>query len=153
MSDFHQRPFNQRFAALGDQAEGKFLELNPKAHRLGLLRPELNMRKMDAALRYTPDFMLENGAYEVMGCSSRGDQTLKLKLEKLEALLAWNELMPTHLWVFDSHKKRIWEASIGYWAEACHASAEPRAFEDNGRPYWALPISLFPVDAKVLSDA
>jgi hypothetical protein len=55
--------------------------------------------------------------------------------------------------VFDSNKKRVWEASILFWADACHVHAEARAFEDNGRPYWALPIDMFPVDAKVLSDA
>jgi hypothetical protein len=88
-----------------------------------------------------------------MGCSSRGDQTLKLKLEKLEALIAWSQLMPTTLWVFDSNKKHVWEALIDDWAVACHMHATPRAFEDNGRPYWALPISKFPVVAKVLSDA
>jgi len=141
---FHERPFAQRFGAMGDRAEAAFVEMYPKAHRLGLNRPALNMKQMDAHLRYTPDFMLEDGAYEVMGFSSRGNNCIKLKLEKLTSLLAWDLVVGVNLWVQDSSTSTTWCAPIKQWAKACYARGEMRRFGDNAKPYWELPAEFFP---------
>lgn len=151
--EFHERPFSARYAAMGDKAEGAFEALHPKAHRFGLNRPSLNMSKMTPEMRYTPDYLLEDGAYEVMGFSSRGNACLKLKCEKLDALLRWGMLMPTQLWVYDSAKHRYWCAPIGLFAFACYEHAERLFFPDNMRPYWNLPMSVFPTIPIQLAEA
>jgi hypothetical protein len=144
VSEYYERPFAARYAAMGDKAESAFSSLHPRAHRLGLNRPSLNMSRMSPEMRYTPDYLLESGAIEVMGFSTRGNGSLKLKCEKLDALRAWSALMPTALWVYDSGKERYWTAPIADWAEACYQHAERLFFPDNLRPYWNLPYQHFP---------
>ena len=150
MTEFHERSFPARFTMMGDKAEGAFEGVHPNAHRLGLNRPKLNMSKMTTAMRYTPDYLLESGAYEVMGFSSRGNASLKLKCEKIDALLAWNGLMPTYLWVYDSGKPRYFVAQVRDWAEACYQHAERLFFSDNNRPYWNLSVEHFPNNPVIL---
>ena len=153
MSEYYERPFAARYAAMGDKAETAFSSLHPKAHRLGLNRPSLNMARMTAPMRYTPDFLIEAGAVEVMGFSSRGNAALKLKCEKLDALRAWSALMPTMLWVYDSGRERYWTAPIAEWADACYDHAERLFFPDNLRPYWNLPFNHFPSSPVQLVEA
>jgi hypothetical protein len=145
VTEFHQRPFHQRWAQMGDKAETAFKLEYPNAHRTGLDRTTLNTRAMSARLRYTPDFMLEDGLYEVMGFASRGNNVLKLKCEKLDALLGWSILIPTHLWVRDSSTNNVWSCPVEQWATACYQSAERLYFEDNNRAYWELRPNNFPV--------
>lgn len=149
MTEFHQRPFHQRWGAMGDVAEGAFLERHPKAHRLGLDRTELNTRHMTPRQRYTPDFMLEDGLYEVMGFASRGNNVLKVKCEKLDALRDWNIIVPTHLWVRDSSTGRVWCGGVDAWTTACYQSGDRKHFEDNNRAYWELKRADFPEGALV----
>lgn len=153
MTSFHERPFAARYAQMGDRAETAFSSLHPTAHRLGLNRTSLNTSKMSAHMRYTPDFLTELGAWEVMGFSSRGNGVLKLKCEKLDALLAWNLLMPTHLWVYDSARNRCWAAPVNQWASACYSNGERLFFPDNLRPYWNLPMKDFPSAPVTLEEA
>lgn len=153
MSEYYERPFPARYAVMGDKAESAFESLNPNAHRLGLNRPKLNMSRMLPAMRYTPDYLTEEGAFEVMGFSSRGNACLKVKCEKLEALLAWTMLFPTYLWVFDSGKNRVCHAPVNDWATACYQHAERLFFPDNMRPYWNLPVEHFPCDFTTLAAA
>lgn len=151
--EFHERPFPARFAAMGDRAESAFEALHPNAHRLGLNRPALNMSKMTVTMRYTPDYMTEAGAYEIMGFSSRGNASLKLKCEKLDALQAWGMIMPVYLWVYDSAKNRYWQAPVRTWADLCYTYGERLFFPDNMRPYWNLPMTAFPDHPVVLEAA
>ena len=95
--EYHQQPFSTRYGVLGDVAELAFMEAHPHAHRLGLNRPAFSMKDMTDNMRYTPDFMLGDGFYEVMGFSSRGNDSLKLKFEKLDALRSWADIGPTFL--------------------------------------------------------
>jgi hypothetical protein len=129
---------------MGDLAESAFLVCHPQAHVLGLRRPSLNFRKMHARIRYTPDFLLEDGAYEVMGYASRGNNVLKLKLDKLAALCQWDLVIPTNLWVYDSSTKTPCCAPINSWAEACHDHGEIKRFKDNSKAYWELRPEHFP---------
>jgi hypothetical protein len=144
MTEFHQRPFAQRWGQMGDKAETNFLERYPNAHRLGLDRTTLNTRRMGARLRYTPDFLLEDGAYEIMGFASRGNNVLKLKCEKLDALRDWSIVIPTYLWARDSSTNNVWCADVDLWSTACYQHADRKFFEDNNRAYWELPRSAFP---------
>ena len=144
MVEFHQRPFHHRWSDMGDKAEGAFLERHPKAHRIGLDRTELNTRAMTTRQRYAPDFMLENGLYEVMGFSSRGNDVLKLKCEKLDALRDWDIIIPTFLWVRDSAKGHVWCGRIDQWTTACYQRGDRKHFEDNDRAYWELKRDDFP---------
>ena len=141
---FHTRSFGNRFADMGDRAEAAFTRVHPKAQHTGLLRPEFSMSRMDARLRYAPDYTLPDGLYEVQGFSSRGDGCLKTKLEKTDALQAWRAIGDVHLWVYDSHRDVYWEAELPDWMEAFHAHATVERFADNGRAYWKLHYTNFP---------
>lgn len=149
MTAFHERPFSQRFSALGDQAESAFIQVNPAAHPLGLRRPSLNLRETLVNLRNTPDFLLEDGLYEVMGFTSRSG-SLKLKFEKAHSLLMWDHVAPTNLWVYDSYKSRYWCAPIRQWLDRCYVDGVVARFPDNDQPYWALTCSNFPGEAVAL---
>lgn len=141
---FNEKGFGARYMAMGDIAEGAFERVNPTAHRLGLNRPAFSVSTLKPILRNTPDYLLPSGFYEVMGISSRGDGTLKLKIEKIESLYCWSLLSPTYLWVWDSGKKRWWCDSIQDWNTACHQHAEMCKFPDNDKPYWKLHFNNFP---------
>ena len=141
---FHERGFGARYSAMGDIAEGAFARINPTAHRLGLNRPDFPVSSLPHILRHTPDFLMPTGLYEVMGISTRGDGTLKLKFEKIDSLQQWNLLAPTHLWVWDSGRKRWWCDPIREWVDQCHAHGEVAKFPDNNKPYWKLHHSNFP---------
>lgn len=144
MTAFHSRDFAGRFSTLGDPAEQAFLERNPKAHRLGLCRPDFSMAGMQATMRYTPDFMLRQRLVECMGIATGGQGTLKIKFEKLAALDRWAQIGTVHLWVWDSTKDQCWEAPLEEWATACWEHGERAVFEDNSKPYWALHHTKFP---------
>lgn len=141
---FHEKDWKARYAELGDQAEQAFFAQFPKAHRVGLCRPEFSMNGMRPTMRYAPDFMLRDMFVEVMGISSRKDGLLKIKLEKLNALLMWVAIGDVHLWVYDSSTRNSWQAPIDEWAAQCWLHAERHTFADNNKPYWSLPTSHFP---------
>lgn len=141
---FHQQEWKTRYAALGDQAEAAFLEAHPKAHRLGLCRPEFSMNGMLATMRYAPDFMLKDRLVEVMGISTRKDALLKVKMEKLNALTMWSAIGDVWLWVYDSSKKTSWFSPLDNWLDACWIHGETAVFDDNQKPYWALHAEHFP---------
>lgn len=143
-TNFNEKKWNNRFGAMGDTAESAFVGVHPEAHRVGLNRPNFDVRGMHDAMRYAPDYMLQDGLYEVMGVASRGDSLLKVKFEKLSALSIWTCIGPINLFVYDSSKKRYWEATLEDWTKACHKYAEVARFHDNKKPYFALHIDNFP---------
>lgn len=142
--EFYKQSFASRFHKMGDVAEAAFQERYPNAHRVGLDRTALNTRKMSARLRYAPDFMLEDGFYEVMGYASRGNNVLKVKGEKLRALLAWDLIAPTFLWARDSSKGHTQVARVSDWYEACERHGSIQFFPDNDKMYWELSPEDFP---------
>ena len=145
MSEFHQQSWGARYQKMGSTAETAFLENYPHAHRLGIDRPDFPVVKLPLFFRQAPDFLLADGAYEVMGVSSRAkNPTLKLKFEKLEVLKLWDTFGDTYLWVWDSSKKQFTCGRIKVWDKLCHDHAEVARFEDNNKTYWSLPIEHFP---------
>lgn len=150
MTEFHQQSWGARYQKMGHTAETAFLESYPHAHRLGIDRPDFSVVKLPVFFRQAPDFLLPNGAYEVMGVSSRAkNPTLKLKFEKIEILNMWDKFGDTYLWVWDSAKKQSTCARIEVWNALCHAHGTVARFDDNNKPYWSLPIVNFPTDGNL----
>lgn len=141
---FKDKSWNGRYGSMGDTAETAFLGVHPYAHRMGLNRPVFDVRGMADAMRYAPDFMVPDCLYEVMGVASRGDGTLKLKLNKASALQTWQCIGPIRMWIYDSSRKRYWDSPLVDWLKACHKHASVDRFHDNNQPYFALPIENFP---------
>jgi len=146
MSNFKDQTWANRLGTMGDTAENAFLSVHPYAHRVGLNRPDFDVRGMLDPMRYAPDFMTSTFMYEVMGCTSRGDGKLKVKFEKLSALATWSCIGPVRIWVWDSGRKRYWDATLEDWTRACHTHGEVARFPDNNKPYFALPIANFPAE-------
>lgn len=144
MNAFHEKGWNQRFAVLGDAAEGVFDLVYPKNHPLGLNRPPFGMGGMDPVLRYTPDRMIRTGVVEVMGCGRDG--ILKLKHEKLEALKKWAQIMQVDLFVYHQTEEVYYQAPLPKWVRALSAHGTDDAFDD-GKTYVALSTVDFPTQA------
>jgi hypothetical protein len=141
---FNERPFNMRFAEMGDQAEGVFEDVWPGAwERYGLNRPKLNMAKLTPFVRCTPDYIAHDGLVEVMGVGR--DHTFKLKQEKYEALQDWEiaAKTPVKIFLFDSHKSRWSIAPLADVVSACLCEGTAKAFHDGPR-YVALDLKHWP---------
>lgn len=106
---FKDQSFSKRFEAMGDEAEGVFEavcteQLKLGWARYGLNRPPIQMHRLPARVRYTPDYLLSSRFMEVQGCGR--DQVFKLKFDKAGALHWWNDLLPVELFLWDSMIKR-----------------------------------------------
>lgn len=114
MSAFKDQSWEQRFGAMGDEAEQKFEEyakdvLDRGFVRYGLNRPPIKMHSLPARIRYTPDYLMSRCFVEVQGLGR--DQKFKLKFDKWNSLRWWNDFKRedfdgVSLYVWDSHKKR-----------------------------------------------
>lgn len=140
---FHAQSFNQRFATMGDPAEGAFDLVNKnKVHRLGLNRPPFFMGGMNLPMRYTPDRMIRDRFVECMGIGR--DRKLKIKTEKVDALELWTLLGPVDLFVYDQVKGTYHQASIGEWRGRLKTHGIARTFENDKKPYTELHVDHFP---------
>lgn len=106
---FKDQTWENRFQAMGDEAEGHFERYATESQglgfvRFGLDRPPLKMSSLPTRLRYTPDYLMSNRFVEVQGFGR--DQTFKIKLEKLNCLHWWNDLHPVFVYVWDSTNER-----------------------------------------------
>lgn len=150
MTAFHGQNWRTREGTMGDIAENVFEQVSGgRFHRLGLNRVWADGRKLylghlTAAQRYTPDYLDMHGFVEVMGCGT--DQVLKLKDEKLEALLEWSLLGETRLFVYDSKNNRYWDDRIPAWMQAFYDHNDRGTFPE-GKVYWKLPTRKFPCQA------
>lgn len=135
--EFSEQPFEARFAAMGDEAEGKFMEVHPKGWAVwGLRRPPIRVGALPAKIRYAPDFITSDGFVETMGVGHK--QVLKLKIEKHVALLQWDQEMPTQLFVWDSKNKRYAYMGMQALTDAL-IHAKPGRFPE-GKATWELPV-------------
>ena len=144
---FHGQSFANRFAAMGDEAEQTFEQVHPhKWVRHGLNRPPLHMASLPTRVRYSPDYLTTAGFYECKGAGR--DQTLKLKVENLNALHFWNQIFDTHLWVWDSHKRRYGSLTIKQvqkFIDDPEGGVTLDHFHD-GKAFFALPLSSIPIE-------
>lgn len=143
---FHEAPFAQRYAIMGDIAEAVFEHVEPKHHRLGYNRPPFYVANLPLMLRNLPDYMIKEGLCEVMGIGK--DKTLKLKVEKLRSLLNWTMVSSVELFVYDSSRKMYWRAPIFEWEHACAEFATMDRFPDDNRAYYRLNSDHFPSAGK-----
>lgn len=99
-ADFKNKKWSERIQTLGDPAEQKFEAQYPNQFvRSGLNRPPFNLTELSDMVRYTPDYLKGDGYYEVQGCGR--DQKFKFKHDKLRALMAWDDVMTTYVWLWN----------------------------------------------------
>lgn len=93
---------------MGDQAEDRFEAWCKKQKRgyvrYGLNRPPIQVYKLPARIRFTPDYLTTASFVEVQGLGT--DQQVKLKLDKWGSLHYWNDLHPVELFLWDSKNER-----------------------------------------------
>ena len=147
MTAFHQRSWTQREKALGDEAESVFEAVQTKGFaRYGINRPPVQVHKLHLMVRYTPDYMRSTELVEVMGAGR--DQVLKH--EKLSALQMWDALiMPTHLFVWDSHQRRHGECRIG----DLPIGGVPVGKFPEGKAFYGIPLGDLPVEWRAHAEA
>lgn len=101
---FKDQTWHARVGVLGDEAETVFEqwceENKTNFIRYGLNRPPLSVGMLPKRVRYTPDYLTSHCFYEVQGCGA--DQTIKLKIEKLNSLKWWNDLMEVKLFFWNN---------------------------------------------------
>jgi len=156
MTRYRDKDWSARFASLGDEAEGVFLDVRPlgPAQRLGWKRPQVTMRLMPPALKHLPDYYTASGfLVEVMGMGSDG--VMKLKLSKWEALKFWNALSPVALFLWNSGVQQWrlipWQSLRTLVRRA--RSAGVQAFENDGNEYYPIQWAWITADREVISDA
>lgn len=140
---FKDGSFNQRFAKMGDEAEGIFEATYPQGFvRFGLNRPPINLANVPEKIRYSPDYLTGKGFVEVQGFGR--DQTVKMKLCKWQAMWAWHADFRCDLFLWDTTNKRHGWVRLPELAEAFGEHADMRAFPE-GTAYWAIHANQVPV--------
>lgn len=146
---FHDRPFAERFAKMGDEAEDIYLQVKPlgSTTRFGFRRPQgVKFSDFPEKLRHQPDFVTPTYLVEVMGLGRDG--ILKsLKVSKYEALIVWNKaakmfgLLGLVLFVWNSSKKQFvtltWSSIV---SEVAYSKKKygVQAFPSDGNTYYRL---------------
>lgn len=139
---FKDLSWSARFAAMGDEAENKFVEWaddNGVKHlQFGLNRPDLDVAKLPHRIRFAPDFLTNKTFVEVKGVGR--DQLLKLKVSQHGALHWWADVFPVQLFVWDRTNERMALIDLAdYDALVDDGVAELDRFPE-GRAYFALPL-------------
>lgn len=95
--------WEERVAILGDPSEKAFQEYAERRAlgcvKYGLDRPPVDLGRIPAYVRYTPDFLTDEGLVEVQGCGK--DQMFKFKHEKIRALTQWNRNCGVMVWLWN----------------------------------------------------
>ena len=142
---FHQQNFNTRLTDMGDASENKFLEvaesLGRRPVRFGFDRPPFSIVKIAKKLRYTPDFIDDKGLIECQGFGR--DQIVKLKVEKMHALAAWDAEHPLFLFLWDSQKKRYCLTEFTDLMKLIESGQAELAYFHDPKAYFALPAEAF----------
>jgi hypothetical protein len=100
------------------------------------------MRNMSDFLKHTPDFYAETGhLVEVMGCG--GDNILKLKRSKWDALTTWQKIQGRVVFFVWNSKAKVW-CAVPFSVMRRHINrikkaGGEQAFENDGNVYY--PIS------------
>lgn len=140
MTQFKDKTWTQRFQSMGAEAETQFENYcHTKQigfHRFGLNRPEFNVAKLPKMLAYTPDYMCEQQLVEVQGVGA--DQKIKVKHDKLEAMMFWDCVHPTSMWVWNRTLKAYTVLSVGWFT---WTAADGQDMFDGTKPYswWTIP--------------
>lgn len=149
---YHKQAFSARSGAMGDEAEAIADRVFPKAQPFGLNRPNWSRKDWtDASLktRYTPDRMLADRLIEVVGVGR--DQKIKLKIEKLIALIQWSATDTVEIFIWDSHRKRWCCGGVDAFIDACFQHGSYDTFEE-GKAFVGLPTKHCPYQWEDLHD-
>jgi hypothetical protein len=151
---FADASWPERFAKLGDEAEGEFerwcMRNQIGFEHSGRRRPPFSMKKLHSYVRHEPDYLTADAYYEVKGFGK--EQVLKLRTDKLDALHFWDLLHPTYVWVWDSLYKRFTYRSVSQ-IDPLAREAEIGRFPE-GPPYYAIPAGrLFPEEDPPIAQA
>lgn len=142
---FKDRKWGNRFNAMGDEAEGVFEATYPQGFaRYGINRPPIQLAKVPAFVRYTPDYLTSKGLVEVQGFGR--DQTFKLKDDKYEALRHWHSIFRVDIFVWDSANKRYGFVRLHDFIEAWEEHGWSDSFDEGRNPYMALKAEHLPVE-------
>lgn len=134
--EFHNKGWNDRFAAMGDEAEGVFEAVWPRGWaRYGLNRPPIQMAALPLKLRYTPDYITSTGLVEVQGFGRDG--MFRFKVEKYRSLVQWAGDWHVDVFLWDKTKKKHATVALED-IEAILASAEAGVYPE-GKAYWKIP--------------
>ena len=141
---FKDQPFARRFDAMGDAAEQVFEQTYPLGWaRYGLNRPPINLATVPPIVRYTPDYITSKGLVECQGFGR--DQTYKMKQGKWEALLTWNLMFRTDLFVWDSFNRRYGFVRLSDLSDVLSSGRIPIRQFPEGTAYWAVVVDQLPV--------
>ena len=146
MSSFKDQNWEERVEVLGDPAEKAFQEYASRRGlavvKYGLDRPPVDLGRVSAFVRYTPDFLTSEGLVEVQGCGR--DQQFKFKADKLVALMQWQRHQHVNVW--------LWNQPLDDWRQLpvtriyamCADGAGRRSLREDGvfdghKPYSSVP--------------
>lgn len=104
---FKDQPFKDRFKKLGDEAEGAWernIGKDFRWERFGWDRTALRIGGMPAMMQNRPDYVTETTLYECMGFGR--DRIFKMKHHKLSALVEWDAIMETVVFIWDGTNRR-----------------------------------------------
>jgi hypothetical protein len=143
VSNFRDQEFGARLQAMGQEAEDKFLEVQPKAIRLGWDRIHTAyMRNMTNELKHLPDhFDPDRGV--LVECVGMGrDGVLKLRTSKLGALRKYhNSISPVALFVWNRAQKQ-WALlsfeALRKLADKARKGPGVQKFEVDGNLYYPI---------------
>lgn len=143
MTQFKDKTWTERYRKMGDEAEGVYEDWatiqGTKWARYGLNRPDFNVAKLPIKLRYTPDYITAKSLVEVQGFGK--DQKIKLKEEKLLALMEWHKEHPTCLWLYNNVTCQCVTVSVPDMFVAS-LSAVSKSFPE-GKPYYEWDADFF----------
>jgi hypothetical protein len=141
VTDFKDRPFEQRIAQMGDAAERKFEEWCASQGRgfvrYGLNRPPIHVPSIPHRLRYTPDYLTAEGLVECQGLGRK--QVFMLKVEKFSCLNFWASIHPVFIFVWDSHKKRHTQIPLDRIRELIDSGIAELDHFPEGKAFFAIP--------------
>lgn len=150
MSTFKDQNWEERVEVLGDPAEKAFQEYASRRDlgvvKYGLDRPPVDLSRTTAFVRYSPDFLTDEGLLvEVQGCGR--DQLFKFKWSKLTALAQWQRHMHVNVWLWNQPLDDWRQLPIMRVIEMCrerpyvgkHMVYREDGVFDGNKPYASVP--------------
>lgn len=150
MATFKDQNWEARVDVLGDPAETAFQEYAARRNlgvvKYGLDRPPVNLSRTTAFVRYSPDFLTDEGLVEVQGCGR--DQLFKFKHEKLRALMQWQRHEHVSVWLWNQPLDDWRQLPVTRIVAMCRAEGrigtlrQDGVFDatpNGGKPYSSVP--------------
>lgn len=140
---FHQKPFEERMASMGDEAEGEFEARYDNVARFGFNRPPFSIQNLPLHIRYAPDF-IQAAPQQFVETVGMGKNGLKFKLEKLIALSWWDQTLPVVIWVWSTPRQAYTELYLSELQRLIERQEVPVGYFREGKAYFQIRPSLLP---------